>query len=1189
MKHVPNCYYFRSLVTQSRSCLKKFIIKIVILSLPYCLFSQELSGLRERVVTAGNDTIRLDTVPVVAGSITLTTNTGVLIDSGLYRTDPVNSLLLIDKDFPWYGEELIASYRVFTAGPDLTLSRKDTAMIIPWQREASDEDPFRYTYRPVSDDFWREETLMRSGSISRGITFGNNQDVIVNSNLNLQLSGKLDDNLNIVASISDQNIPLQPEGYSMQIHEFDKVFIQLYNDNVAITAGDFGIGGGEGIFLPLDRKAQGVQFTGNVEPAAGPFSEVRSTSSAAMAKGRYHRNSFTGTEGNQGPYKLKGPNNELFIIVLAGSERVFVDGRLLARGADRHYVIDYNLAEITFTSNMPITRDRRILVEFEYSDRNYARYMFSNTTGLETESGSYFVNLYSEHDARNQPLLQELRDEDIELLASIGDSINKAWIPRVDSVEFRNDVVLYEKADTVVDGIQYSIYRHSADPAKAFYRPAFSYLGEQSGNYRQVKSAANGRVFEWTPPVNGVPSGTHEPVTLLVTPKKLQIASMGGSHRISVNTEATFELALSNNDLNTFSALDNENNTGMAFRTGIDNLFPLDSEGHSVAAGIEYEFAGNRFATTERYRPPEYERDWNLSDLAGTADEHRLGWYAGYERNNRFARYMGEYLALPGIFSGLLNTLEASVPVAGFEGSLDLSYLSTETPVEGSGFIRHTAEVSRPLWVLILGVRSEGEDNRKELAGSGSLSPSSFAFHQWEVFLRNPDTSAFHFFTAFSERNDKLPFNDRLEHYSLAREISAGFRSRLAHGNRLSATLHHRMLEMDDARLDDLHAGIGQGHAGMGQGLAGMPDNSLNGRIEAVMAAPGGAIQGTLFYETGSGLEMIRDFMFIEVARGQGTHTWTDYNDNGIKELDEFEPAAFPDQANYIRVMIPSDEFVRTRSGQFSQTLRLGAPSAWHGSAGIRGFVSLFSNNSAFRAAHKTAGNSARDFSPFHINLADTNLLNLTSSFRNTLSFRSPGRSFSLEYLHSSNKSRNLLVNGLETREDRSDALHGRYEQSPRVTFISRVEKGERQHASEFFPGRDFSIDLIVAKAGISVQPGHALQTSLNMEYMQQTNSPGGETAVQQKLGTEVRYTLVSRGNITAGADYFHITYDAPPNTPLAWEMLGGLRPGNNVVLNVQWEQTFAGNLQISLNYSGRTSSGTNFIHTGGMQVRAYF
>ncbi len=1154
----------------------------MILVFPSCLFSQELSGLREKIVTAGNDTIRLDTIAIVPGSITLTTFSGEQVDSSLYRVCPLDALILPARDFPWLGEELIATYRVFMAGPDLALSRKDTALIVPWQREEMAEDPYRYSYRPVEEDFWKEERLMRSGSISRGISFGNNQDVIVNSNLNLQLSGKLDDNLNIVASISDQNIPLQPEGYSMQLHEFDRVFIQLYNDNVAITAGDFGVRGGGGTFLPLDRKAQGVQFAASLEPRSGPFTGVSNTAGAAMAKGRYHRNSFSGMEGNQGPYKLSGPNNELFIVVLAGSERVYVDGRLLTRGADRHYVIDYNLAEITFTSNMPITKDRRIIVEFEYSDRNFARYMLTNTTGLETAKGSYFVNIYSEHDARNQPVLQELSDDDIELMASVGDSLHLAWLPRVDSVEFRNDIVLYEKTDTVANGISYGIYRYSVDPQKAFFRPAFSYVGENRGNYRQVRSAANGRVFEWTAPVNGVPSGTHEPVTRLVSPKKHQVASFGGARSISANSEASFELAVSNNDLNTFSALDNENNTGMAFRTGIDNIIPLDGEGRFAEAGAEYEFAGNRFTTTERYRPPEFERDWNLSAATANTDEHILGWYAGYNGNELYARYRGEYLALPGMYNGLRNNLETSARAAGFDGSLGVSYLKTGTPLSGSGFLRHRAEVSRPFWLLIMGVRSEGENNRKEDTGSGSLLPSSFAFHQREIFLQNPDTSAFHFFSAYRERDDRLPLNNQLVHYSLAREISAGFRSQLAHGNRLSATLHHRTLGLDEGREDET------AWSGM-QSQANRPDNSINGRMEAVLATPGGALRGSLFYETGSGLEMKRDFMFIEVARGQGTHTWTDYNENGIKELDEFEPAAFPDQANYIRILIPSDDFVRTRSGQFSQTLRLGTPSSWHSAGGVRGLLSLFSNSAAFRAGHKTTGNDVRDFSPFHTDLADTSLINLTSSFRNTLSFRSPARSFSLEYLHTDNRSRNLLVNGLETRENRSDALHGRYEPIPSVTFTGRVETGARQHNSEFFPGRDFNIDMIQGKAGISLQPGYMLQTALHVEYTGQTNSPGNEKSIQHKLGAELSYTAPEKGSITAGADYYHIEYSAAPNTPLGWEMLGGLRPGSNIVLNIQWQQTFAGNLQLSLNYNGRTSPGLRFIHTGGMQVRAYF
>ena len=37
-------------------------------------------------------------------------------------------------------------------------------------------------------------------------------------------------------------------------------------------------------------------------------------------------------KGNQGPYKLRGNNNELYVLVISGSERVYVNGILKTRG-----------------------------------------------------------------------------------------------------------------------------------------------------------------------------------------------------------------------------------------------------------------------------------------------------------------------------------------------------------------------------------------------------------------------------------------------------------------------------------------------------------------------------------------------------------------------------------------------------------------------------------------------------------------------------------------------------------------------------------------------------------------------------------------------------------------------------------------------------------------------------------------
>jgi hypothetical protein len=147
------------------------------------------------------------------------------------------------------------------------------------------------------------------------------------------------------------------------------------------------------------KKLQGASFATSY--SEGKDFSFKSAASAAVAKGKYARNSFLGQEGNQGPYRLVGNNGELFIIVLAGTERVFMDGLLMQRGSDRDYVIDYNSGEITFRPRL-VTKDKRIEVEFQYSDKAFLRTIFMPTE-MRSDKWNVRFKFYNEQDAKINP------------------------------------------------------------------------------------------------------------------------------------------------------------------------------------------------------------------------------------------------------------------------------------------------------------------------------------------------------------------------------------------------------------------------------------------------------------------------------------------------------------------------------------------------------------------------------------------------------------------------------------------------------------------------------------------------------------------------------------------------------------------------------------------------------------------
>lgn len=1177
--------------------------------------SQYAGGSRIKLVSITSDTTQLDTLSLIPGTIKIKIADGSLLDTSYYKINYANGFLILDRkkvlkdSIPLQG--IHSTYKTFPYLFTAEVKHKDANRIKPDLQGNS--TPFSYNIESKNDDIFKMEGLNKSGSISRGISFGNNQDVVVNSSLNLQLAGHLSNNVDILLAATDNNIPIQPEGNTQQLQEFDKVFIQLSNANNKLIAGDFQLTRPNSYFMNFNKKAQGVSFSSSFKTNSeskdlSKQGGNKASISAAVSRGKFARNASVSSkfndrdqESNQGPYHLRGAENEAFIIVLSGSEKVYIDGRLMQRGQENDYVINYNTSEITFTSNQLITKDKRIVVEFQYSDRNYARSLLHFGDDFEQNKMKVHFNVYSEQDNKNQSLQQSLTPAQKKLLSEIGDTLSLAVSPSYDSVPFNSDEVLYHKNDTTIGTHTFTkIFEYSTKKVFVYltandsthYRVTYSFVGEGKGNYRQILSSANGKVFEWIMPdtLTNLPRGNYEPVIQLITPKKKQMVTVGVDYAFNKNSRLSVEAALSKNDINTFSSANSNDDVGYSLKMNFDNATPLHRKAMSDSASgkvtlltnVNYEYVQKYFSPIERYRSIEFERDWNRGSSSIQDDQHIIGASLGLSKKEfGFVGYKFNAFFEGIHYNANKNNADVMISRKGFALNYNGSLLNSAS-LTNTNFYRHKSGISQKIKWLNIGLKDEFEQNKFALSKKDSLLGNSYKFWEWQAFIQNSDTTKNKYGINYKQRTDYgIKDTAGVTHFenTTFAQSYGGYLDLVKNPNsQLKLNAAYRVLEIRNNSLTSQK-----------------PDNSLVARVEYNFKLLKGVIFSNTYYEIGSGLEVKKEFSYIMVATGQGVYAWNDYNGNGVKELNEFVVAVFNDQANYIKVFTPTNDYQKVYSNQFSQVLMLKPSVIWATKKGFRKFVSRFANQASFRIDRKSDDNNlANAYNPFLTETNDSKLKTLNSSFRNTLFINQLSSKFGLDLTFQDIRNKVLLVNGLDSRVNRYKEARLRWNFSKQLSCNLAYKDGVKKSNSEFFSSQDFSIKYYEVEPKINLQPNTSFRVTTSFKYTDRKNqiTPGEQHAVLQDYGAEVKYNVLQKGSLNVKADFIQIQYsDANKNTSLSYEMLDALKTGQNITWGVVYQRNLSSNLQLSLTYDGRKSqgAGSKAIHTGGAQVRAYF
>jgi hypothetical protein len=769
-------------------------------------------------------------------------------------------------------------------------------------------------------------------------------------------------------------------------------------------------------------------------------------------------------------------------------------------------------------------------------------------------------------------------------MALLGDSIQNAFYPVASIDTFSAGKILYKKIDTVFNGgTRDSIYVYSTHPDSAKYSLSFIDVGQGNGNYIPDFNGANGKVFKWVEPINGQRQGRYEPAAFLVTPKKQQVVSLGMDFNPSKNTLIGTEVALSNYDVNTFSQKDKGNDQGIGAKFIFKNNLPISGK-KTITTDLGYEFVEASFKPVERLRNVEFTRDWGLPLVATPADEHIYTAAAGVsDTKGNFLRYQLTGYMRSDDFNGIRNVISQNQRARDWQFNNLISLTNSNTRTDKGYFFRPTLNVSKLFpklrnYAVTLSYALEHNEMRNKI--TDSVNVQSFSFQTIQAALKSDVSRENKWGLIYFNRLNQYPFGrnlvktDQSNNFNFFMELLKSSR----HQFRLNAT--YRRLEI----LND-------------KATTQKPDNSLLSRVEYIVNEWKGFLTGNLLYEIGAGQEQKRDYSYVEVPAGQGEYTWNDYNGDAIQQLNEFEIAIFPDQAKYIRIFTPTNEFIKANYNTFNYSIALNPRSIINLSAGspFQKFIARINLQSSLQINKKEEADGLVQFNPFGTPLSDTSLITLNQIYVNTISFNRFSSKWGFDINNSRNSAKALLTYGYESRKLNEWSLRTRVNMSKLISFDITGKKGINALGTENvkFDNRNYKIDQYSVEPRTIFTRGANFRLIIGYKYSNKENQQGfNEKYSSNSMNSEIKYNILQSTSIQAKFTYGNIQYQTSNpsnglNSTVSYIMLDGLLPGKNFLWNLDFTRRLSNFLELNLQYEGRKPGNATTVHIGRAAIRA--
>ncbi len=1101
--------------------------------------------------------------------------------------------------------------------------------------------------------------FQKSGSISRGFQVGSNRDLGLTSGFNLQFSGDVAKDVNITGTLTEEQTPIQPEGTTQTLNEIDNIFIRIKaGDHFTTTLGDFTLDLNSAAdptrlgrhFIPTDSSklrnhdSTGMHTNGSVRDstsshslpsttgvipailnpreqafdsfnqstldvisrkligaeASAQFQDGSVTVAGGAPRGEFTTNTIQGQEAYQGPYTLVGKNGEPAILIIAGTEHVYIDGVEQVRGERNDYIIDYALDQITFQPRRLITSDSRIVIDFEYSDQQYNKSLFAaNVKGQLLDGALKISTTYlREGDNQDAPLDLSLSDTDQNILANAGANPAKATTSAVSYAGVSSTgraLGSYSIADTTIAGKNIVFYRYAPlDTINALYNIAFGYAGTGQGDYTRL---AIGQ-FQFVGP--GL--GDYDTLSFLPLPQLHQVMAINSSLRITNNFGLTGEFAESMLDPNRFANIPSIE--GNAYHFGALFADTLPVFGYTEFRATERNL-GAQFTPIDRIQDAEFEREYGNDELPANSYSTTLPVSGELNRQADLTVHPLNSLILQGGYGDLAepqlqfgsSRVFGHAEIIEDSGMLphavfNIEHLPTHDSSiqEQAQWDRLSAEVSKTLRFggdgLMLGIKYGHELKQATPFDTAGLAADSMTLHSFEYQSITPIASIrigpkITLTGEYEIRDDDSARNGLLTPISQAHtsHITAAIFGLGGFSTNIDLTVR-------DKRYTDSTS----------YALNGGNQSTLLLRFEPRYTLANHGISADALYEISNQRVAQLQRVFVPVPQGLGTYQYLgDLNHDGKPDPNDFAPAVYADQGDYILVTVPTTQLYPTTDLKSNFRLHIDPKDLFglqHPTDMMQTALANISSESYIKIEETSTDTVPSDIYFFHLShfRNDSTTINGIMEIGQDFNImeNNPDQSYRLHYLE--RESAAQYNTGLENAFQAERSIRGRFrpsfEFSNETTITSTTDESggdslsvnPPHNTSSFGVTTDWSYHPIGSKFDYGA-------VAAFMRAVEHIYSPE-VTALSDAFTLRTSYALETRTRIRAQIERDELDLSTLPSDveSLPYALTQGKTVGETWVWSLALDYQFGSGIVATIEYDGRNES-SDPLGTSGQRV----